>query len=142
MAETPEHLTVAQTASRLDRSTRYVRMLCENGTLAATKYGRQWRITPDSVDAYLLPQAAPGTRIDTKLDAGINSELDAVLTDATNPRVLLAQLDSADTEIAMLRERLADKDTQIEVLRNELHHHAAAITELVAKNFAPKPSGQ
>jgi len=132
MSEPTDHLTVQQAAEQLGRTPRYVRMLCENGELDGTKHGRQWQISSISVATY-INGPLEGDRL--------SAEVDAVITDAVNPRVLLAQLEAAETENTLLRERLQDKQAEIDSLRGELHHQAAAITELVARNYAPKTSG-
>lgn len=46
------HLTVAQVAERLRISTQYVRRLCGDQRLSATRRGRTWVIDSTSVDEY------------------------------------------------------------------------------------------
>lgn len=45
-------LSTTDAASRLDCDPRWVRELCRNGTLDATRDGRDWRIDPASIDRY------------------------------------------------------------------------------------------
>jgi excisionase family DNA binding protein len=46
-------LTTAEVAERLKRKENSVRLLCNAGTLRATKDGRQWLVAEEDLDEYL-----------------------------------------------------------------------------------------
>jgi excisionase family DNA binding protein len=55
-------LTTEEAASRLGITTRAVVKLCKEGKLDARKHGRDWDITPDSVQAYQENRPKPGPK--------------------------------------------------------------------------------
>jgi excisionase family DNA binding protein len=51
-------LTVSEAAARLRRSAKHVKRLADAGDLTRVRFGKQVRITPESVAAYRQRQAA------------------------------------------------------------------------------------
>ncbi|MGZ4516404.1 MAG: helix-turn-helix domain-containing protein [Mycobacteriaceae bacterium] len=48
-----EYLTAAEVAEKLRKTPWYVRRLCRTGQLEAATIGREWRITPTAVEAFV-----------------------------------------------------------------------------------------
>jgi excisionase family DNA binding protein len=54
----PRWVDVGEVAAALNCSTRWVTALCQQGRLAATKHGREWRIDAGSVEDFKRREAA------------------------------------------------------------------------------------
>lgn len=48
----PDWMSTTDAAQWLEVSTRWIRKLCESGELPATRIGRSWRVSRDSLEAY------------------------------------------------------------------------------------------
>lgn len=53
-------LTTTEAAALLGLKLAMVRRHCQSGRIAATKYGRDWLITPDAIDAYQATRRSAG----------------------------------------------------------------------------------
>ena len=56
-------LTTSEAAVSLGLEVSHVRRLCERGTLAATKRGRDWFIDKAAVEAYRNADRKPGRKV-------------------------------------------------------------------------------
>ena len=55
-------MTTAEAAAELGLETSHVRRLCERGTLAATKRGRDWFVDRAAVENYRSAERKPGPK--------------------------------------------------------------------------------
>ena len=58
-----EYLTTVEVAAEIRMSKDYVARQCKAGAIAATKVGKEWRITREALDTFMARGKAPATRI-------------------------------------------------------------------------------
>lgn len=58
-----QYLTTDEAAKIIRTTEDYVARKCKSGEIQAKKLGREWRITPAAIEAFMTPGRAQPTRI-------------------------------------------------------------------------------